>query len=111
VALSTTPRSRRAPPPPPTTSLASPTLHELLAAPELAVLVALQQLLELTTLTLAAIHPELIGDRSYLRRLDAQAALADQLIKLGARLAKATISYRAAALAALLAPDTDDLPF
>lgn len=109
--MSTTPRSRRAAPPPPTTSLASPTPHELLAAPELAVLVALQQLLELTTLTLAAIHPELIGDHSYLRPLDAQAALADQLIKLGARLAKAATSYRVVALAALHAPDTDDLPF
>lgn len=111
--MSTTPRSRRAAPPPPAAPRSSPTPRELLAAPELAVLVALQQLLELTTLTLAAIHPELIGDRSCLRPLDSQAALADQLIKLGARLAKATISYRIAALAALHAPDTDtdDLPF
>jgi hypothetical protein len=95
------------------TPRASPAPHEceLVAAPELAVLVALQQLLELTTLTLAAIHPDLVGDRSYLRPLDRQAALADQLIKLATRLAKVTTSYRAAAIAALHAPDTDDIPF
>jgi len=93
------------------TPRASPALHELVAAPELAVLVALQQLLELTTLTLAAIHPDLVGDRSYLRPLDPQAVLAEQLIELAARLAKATTRYRAAAIAALQAPDTDDLPF
>jgi hypothetical protein len=74
--LSTTPRSRRAAPPPPAAPRSSPAQCELLAAPELAVLVALQQLLELTTLTLAAIHPELIGDRSCLRPLDSQDTMA-----------------------------------
>jgi hypothetical protein len=107
--LSTTPRSRRAAPR--AAPRASPASHELVAAPELAILVALQQLLELTTFTLAAIHPDLVGDRSYLRPLDRQAVLADQLIKLAARLANATISYRVAAIAALHAPDTDDIPF
>jgi hypothetical protein len=37
--------------------------------------------------------------------------VADQLIKLGARLTKAVTCYRAAAIAALHAPDTDDIPF
>ena len=109
--MSTTPRSRQAAPAAPVSLRASPTRHELVAAPELAVLVALQQLLELTTLTLAAIHPELVGDRSYLRPLDPQLVVADQLIKLGARLTKAVTCYRTAAIAALHAPDTDDIPF
>jgi hypothetical protein len=103
--LSTTPRSR---PPSPQTS---PTPHELVAAPELALLAALQHLLELTTLTLVAIHPELVGDRSCLRPLDPPAVLADRLIKLAARLAKTIACYRVAAIASLQAPDTDDLPF
>jgi hypothetical protein len=102
------PRSRQVAPVSPHPSLTAP---ELVAAPELAVLVALQQLLELTTLTLAAVHPELVSDRSYLRPLDPQAVVADQLIKLGARLTKAVTCYRAAAIAALHAPDTDDIPF
>ncbi|MCY7302513.1 MAG: hypothetical protein LH654_05665 [Thermoleophilia bacterium] len=79
--------------------------------PELALLAALQHVLELTTLTLVAMHPELVGDRSYLRPLDPQALLADQLITLGMRLAKVVVGYRVVALASLHAPDTDDLPF
>lgn len=82
-----------------------------MAAPELALLAALQHLLELTTLTLAAIHPELVGDRSRLRPLDPPAVLADRLIKLAARLAQTTTCYRVAAIAELHAPDTDDIPF
>jgi hypothetical protein len=89
----------------------SPTPHELATAPELALLAALQNLVELTTFTLVAIHPELVGDRSYLRPLDPQAILADQLIKLGGRLVKATDCYRAAAIASVHAPDTSDIPF
>lgn len=107
--MSTTPRSRQSAPR--AALRAAPTPHELVAAPELAVLVALQQLIELTSLTLAAIHPDLIGDRSYLRPLDPQAVLAEQLIELGARLTKATLDYRVATIAALQAPDTDDIPF
>lgn len=59
---------------------------------------------DLTTITLSAIHPDLVGDRSGLRPLDPQAALAKQLIERGARLANATIRYRVAAIAALHAP-------
>lgn len=105
------PRSRQVAPAAPVSQRAPLTPHELAAAPELAVLIALQQLLELTMLTLAAVHPELVGDRSYLRPLDPQVVVADQLIKLGARLTKAVTCYRAAAIAALHAPDTDDIPF
>jgi len=83
----------------------------LAVVPELALLAALQHVLELTTLTLVAMHPELVGDRSYLRPLDPQALLADQLITLGMRLAKVVVGYRVVALASLHAPDTDDLPF
>ena len=90
---------------------ASPTPEELAAVPELALLAALQHVLELTTLTLVAMHPELVSDRSYLRPLDPQALLADQLITLGMRLAKVVVGYRVVALASLHAPDTDDLPF
>jgi hypothetical protein len=105
------PRSRQVAPAASVSQHASLTSHELVAAPELAVLVALQQLLELTMLTLAAVHPELVSDHSYLRPLDPQVVVADQLIKLGARLTKAVTCYRAAAIAALHAPDTDDIPF
>jgi hypothetical protein len=87
------------------------TRHELVVFPELALLAALQQLLELTTRTLAAIHPDLAGDRTRLRPLDLRAALADQIIELGACLAKAAICYRVAASDSLNAPDADDIPF
>jgi hypothetical protein len=72
----------------------SPTPQELVALPEFALLAALQQLLELTTQTLAAIHP--IDDvlRSRLRPHDLRAALADQIVELGACLTRATTCYR-----------------
>lgn len=108
MASSTQPRSR---PTEAAASRASPTPEELAVVPELAVLAALQHVLELTTLTLVAMHPELVGDRSYLRPLDPQALLADQLITLGMRLAKVVVGYRVVALASRHAPDTDDLPF
>ena len=84
-----------------------------MVAPELALLAALQHIIELTTATLVAIHPEIVGDRSNLRPLDLQVVLADQLITLGGRLANATHRYRVAALAVVRAPDTDpnDVPF
>ena len=104
---STTRRSRRTPSPPP----APLTPHELAAAPELAVLAALQHLIELTTLTLVAVHPDLISDRSSLHPLDAQTVLADKLIQLSSRLANAVTCYHIAALASLRRPDSDDLPF
>jgi hypothetical protein len=107
--LSTTQRSRR--PTPGAQPPAAPTPQELVATPELAVLAALQHLIELVSLSLAASHPELAGERSLLRPLDPQAVLADQLIQLGARLARATTRYRVAVIAALHRPDTDDLPF
>jgi hypothetical protein len=87
------------------------TRHELVVFPELALLAALQQLLELTTRTLAAIHPDLAGDRIRLRPPDLRAALADQIIELGACLARAAICYRVAASDSLDAPDADDIPF
>jgi hypothetical protein len=104
-----TPRSHRAVAA--TTLPASPTPHELVVFPELALLVALQQLLELTSVTLAAIHPD--GDvvRSRLRPLDLRAAVADQIIELGACLARAATCYRVAAIDSLYVPDTDDIPF
>ncbi len=108
MASSTQPRRR---PTQATRAELRPTPEELAVAPELALLVALQHVLELTTLTLVATHPELVGDRSYLRPLDPQALLADQLITLGMRLAKVVVGYRVAALASRHAPDTDDLPF
>jgi hypothetical protein len=90
----------------------SPTPHELVAAPELALVLALQQLLEVTTAMLAAVHPELlVDDRPRLRPLAPQAILADQLIKLGAHLAKTATDYRVVVIAALHAPDTDDIRF
>ena len=90
---------------------ASPTPHELVVLPELAILAALQQLLELTAQTLAAIHPDVVVDHSRLRPLDLRAALADQITELGACLAKAAICYRVAAIDSLYVPDTDDIPF
>jgi hypothetical protein len=112
--LSTTPRSHRAaagatlPP--------SPTPDELVVLPEVAILAALQQLLELTTLTLRAVHPDSSStapafDRSRLRPLDLRAPLADQIIELGACLARAVTGYRVAAIDSLYGPDTDDIPF
>jgi hypothetical protein len=89
---------------------ACPTLNELVVLPELAILAALHQLLELTTLTLAAIHPDVV-DRSGLRPLDLRAALADQIIELGACLTRAATCYRVAAIDSLYVPDTDDIPF
>jgi hypothetical protein len=87
------------------------TPHELVVFPELAVLAALQQLLALTTRTLAALHPDLVRDRSHPRPLDVRTALADQIIELNACLGKAAICYRVAAIDSLHAPDTDDIPF
>ena len=89
----------------------APTPEELAVIPELALLDALQHILDLTTRTLVAMHPDLVGDRSYLRPLDPQALVADKLITLGIRLAKVVVGYRVAALASLHSPDTDDLPF
>ena len=110
--MPTTPRNRRSAPRslPPTP--ASPTPNELVAAPELALLVALHQLLDLVNFTLAAVHPELASEPSLLHPLDPQAVLADQIVQHGARLAQAMTRYRAATLAVLNRPDTnDDLPF
>lgn len=106
--MSTTPRSHR-----PAAALLStprppPTPQELRGAPELALLAALQQLLELTIAMLAATHPE-IGDGCPGRPLDLQAILADQLIQLGGYLAETASRYRDAAIAALHASDA--LPF
>jgi hypothetical protein len=91
---------------------ASLTPNELVAVPELALLAALHQLLDLVNFTLAAVHPELTSEPSLLHPLDPQAVLADQIVRHGAHLAKAMTRYRAATLAALRRPDTDDdLPF
>jgi len=106
--LSTTPRSHRAAAVLPITPRPPPTAHELRGAPELALLAALQQLLELTTVMLAATHPE-VGDGHPGRPLDLQAILADQLIQLGGYLAEAASRYRDAAIAAL--ESSDALPF
>jgi len=109
--LSTTPRSRSEPYPlPAATGSLSPS--ELVAAPELGRRVALDQLLELVNFTLVAVHPGLASEPSLLHPLDPQAILADQIVQQGACLAKAMARYRAAVLAALHRPDTnDDLPF
>lgn len=104
MASSTTPRSRQAPP-------ALPTPEQLAAAPELAVLSALQHLIDVTTRALVAVHPELLDEHSALRPLDAQALLADKLVRLAARLGDATTRYHAAALASLQPMDTDDVHF
>lgn len=90
---------------------ASPTSHEFVVFPELALLAALQQLIELTTLTLAALHPDIVVDSSRLQPLDLRAALADHVVELGAGLAKAATCYRVAAIDSLYVPDTDDIPF
>jgi hypothetical protein len=90
---------------------ASPTPHELVVFPELALLVALHQLIELTTRTLAAIHPSVVVDCSRLRPLDLRAALAEQIIELGTCLAKSATCYRVATIDSLYVPDTDDIPF
>ncbi len=107
--MSTTPPSR--PTTPSAHPPAPPTPGELLAAPELAVLAALQQLLDLAALTLSTVYPELASERSLLRPLDPQATAADELIQLSARLTKAMDRYRVATLAALYRPDPDDFPF
>jgi hypothetical protein len=99
---------RRTPRPPP---LASTTPEELLAAPELALLAALQQLLDLAALSLLIVHPELASERSPRWPLDPQATAADELIQRGARLTEAMAHYRIATIAALHRPDTDDIPF
>jgi hypothetical protein len=93
-----------------------PTPQQLLAAPELAVLDALQHLIELTGRALVAAHPELIGERSLRHLLDPQATLADRLIRHMALLANATTRYQVAACAALHESDSDpghddDFPF
>jgi hypothetical protein len=88
------------------------TANELLAAPELAILGALDQLLELVNFALVAFHPELASEPSLLHPRDPHAALADAIARHSARLASAMIRYRAAVLAALRRPDAaDDLPF
>jgi hypothetical protein len=107
--LSTAPRSHRAAATTPTAPRPSLTPHELRGAPELALLAALQQLLELTTVMLAATHPEVGDDRPGRRPLDLQAILADQLIQLGAHLADTASRYHDAAIAAL--ESADALPF
>jgi hypothetical protein len=95
---------------PPTPAPLTP--NELVAVPELTILIALHQLLDLVNFTLAAVHPGLAGEPSLLHPLDPQTVLADQIVQHGARLAKAMARYRAATLAALHHPDTgDDLPF
>jgi len=114
--LSTTPRSRRTTRIRRATSRSPPSLpptaNELLAAPELAILAALDQLLELVNFTLVALHPELASEPSLLHPRDPQAALATAIAEHSARLSSATIRYRIAVLAALQRPDTDDdLPF
>jgi hypothetical protein len=87
-------------------------VHELIAAPELAILVALHQLLELASATLLALHPELVSEPSLLRPRDPQALLADHVVRHSAGLATAMTRYCAGVLAALHRPDTtDDLPF
>lgn len=97
----------------PPTPVARPTPRDLAAAPELAVLAALQHLLELSTFALLAMHPELESEPSYLGPLDAPAVLADQVIRLATRLEEATARYHAAVLADLHRPDDrdDELPF
>lgn len=91
-----------------------PTLHELMALPELALLTALQQLLELTTCSLSAIYPADSTDdlvRSRLQPHHLLATLAAQILELAACLARATTCYRVAAIESLYVPDTDDIPF
>jgi hypothetical protein len=92
--------------------LAALTPNELVAVPELAILAALHQLLDLVNLTLVAVHPALASEPSRLHPVDPQVVLADQIVQHGALLAKTMAHYRAAALATLHRPDTsDDLPF
>ena len=91
-----------------------PTPHELVVLPELALLVALQQLIEWTTHSLTAIYPaDSTGGavRSRLQPHDLRAALAAQIIELAACLARAATCYRAAAIDSLYVPDTNDIPF
>ncbi|MDQ3301133.1 MAG: hypothetical protein M3619_31520 [Myxococcota bacterium] len=108
MASSTTPRRRK----PRLRVSAPPTPQELVAAPELAILAALHDLIDLATRTLVAAHPEILGEPSYLRPLDSQARLAERLIQLASRLADEITRYHVATLAALHRPDTDnDLPF
>lgn len=77
---------------------ASPTPDELVVFPELALVAALQQLLELTSLTLAVIHPVDVVNHSRPRPRDLRATFADQIIELSANLARAATSYRVAAI-------------
>jgi hypothetical protein len=110
MASSTTPRRRATSPHAP----APPTPQELVAAPELAVLDALQHVIDLAGRMLLAAHPELVGERSHLHPLDLQATLAERAIRLAALLANATTRYQTAVLTALHEPDTDeddDIPF
>ena len=93
---------------------APPTPQELVAAPELAVLDALQHVLDLSGRMLLAAHPELIGERSHLHPLDLQATLAERLIAFATLLANATTRYQDAVLWELHEPDSpedDDIPF
>jgi hypothetical protein len=110
MASSTTPRRHpiRAHAPAPATP------EELVAEPQLAVLEALQHVIDLTGRMLLAAHPELIGEHSLLHPLDLQATLAERLIRFAALLASATSRYQLAVLAALHEPDSgpeDDIPF
>lgn len=108
--MSTTPRSRSEPYSSPTVP-ASRSSNELVAAPELAILIALDQLLALVNLTLVAVHPGLATEPSLLHPLDRQ-AIAGQIVQHGARLSEAIARYRSAVLAELHRRDTgDDLPF
>jgi hypothetical protein len=110
MASSTTPRRRATA----THATAPPTPHELVAAPELALLDALQHVIELTGRMLLAAHPEIVGERSHLHPLEFQAMLAERLIRLATLLANATTRYQVAVLPALHEPDTDeddDIPF
>jgi hypothetical protein len=97
-----------------TTLPASPTPHELVVLPELALLTALQQLLELTTRSLTALYPARPARDDIAWRLrshDLLAALAAQILELAACLTRATTCYRVAAIDSLYVPDTDDIPF
>lgn len=105
-------RRRRARIHPPTPT-SRPTPRDLVAAPELAVLAALQHILELSTFALLAMHPDLESEPSYLRPPNSHAVLADQVIRLATRLENATARYYDAVLADLRRPDArdDDIPF
>jgi hypothetical protein len=99
-----TKRQRKRHAAPDATLPAAPTPDELVAFPELALLAALEQLLDLTTIALIAAHPVDIVECSHFRPLDLRGALADQIIDLGACLARTTTYYRVAAIDSLYVP-------